>query len=52
MKSNLVVVRALVDDVFCLALEPNQPDPAVLTLHQGRGMNWLRICTELLAMRY
>jgi hypothetical protein len=28
-----VVVRALVDDVFCLAVEPNQPDPAVRTLH-------------------
>jgi hypothetical protein len=34
MKSNLVVVRALVDDVICLALEPNHPDPAILAFHQ------------------
>jgi hypothetical protein len=30
-----VIVRALVDDVICLALEPNHPDPAVLAIHQG-----------------
>jgi hypothetical protein len=30
-----VVLRALVDDVICLALEPNHPDPAVLAFHQG-----------------
>jgi hypothetical protein len=50
MKSNLVIVQALVDDVICLALEPNHSDPAV-AFHQGRGMNWLRFCTELLAMQ-
>jgi hypothetical protein len=47
----MVVVRALVDDVICLALEPNHPDPVVFAFHQGRGMNWLRFYAELLAMR-
>jgi hypothetical protein len=30
-----VVIWALADDVICLALEPNHPDPAVLAFHQG-----------------
>jgi hypothetical protein len=34
MKSNLVVVRALVYDVICLALEPNHLDLVVLASHQ------------------
>jgi hypothetical protein len=35
MKSNLVVVQALVDDVIWLALEPNHSDSVVPALHQG-----------------
>jgi hypothetical protein len=35
MKSNLVVVRALVNDVIFLALEANHPNLAVLAFHQG-----------------
>jgi hypothetical protein len=35
MKSNLVVVRALVNDVICLALEANHLNQAVLAFHQG-----------------
>jgi hypothetical protein len=46
-----MVVRALVDDVIYLALEPNHPDPEILAFHQGRGTNWLRFAAELLAMR-
>jgi hypothetical protein len=30
-----VVVRALVDDIICLALEPNHLDLVVLAFHQG-----------------
>jgi hypothetical protein len=30
-----VVVRSLVDDVICLGLEPNQPEPTVPTSQQG-----------------
>jgi hypothetical protein len=35
MKSNCVVVRALVDDVIFLGLEPNKSDSTVLALQQG-----------------
>jgi hypothetical protein len=30
-----VVVWALVDDVICLGLEPNKPDPTFLAIQQG-----------------